>query len=285
MLDAMRRCQQAGLTVVVHAEESSIVDHETARLRAEGRVDVAAWDAARPWFSEVAAAQQVALLAQVTGARTVIAHVTSYQTVEAVRAARARGADVWVETCPHYLCMTLDEMEGNTLLKWNPPSRDRESVERLWGSFAAGDVHVIASDHAPTGKTPGADIWTQFPGAGNGLEGMLPLVATEAARRGIPLAHVAAALSATPARLFGLYPRKGAIAVGSDADFCIVETNGSKLLDAQELEYHEQEKWSPFDGRELTVYPVYTVLRGKTIFAEGEVVGSPGDGMLLRREG
>jgi allantoinase len=281
MLDAMRRCREAGLTVVVHSEESSIVDFETARLQAAGRTDVAAWDEARPWFAEVAAVQQVALLAQVTGARVVIAHVTSHQAVEAVRLARLQGADVWVETCPHYLCVTLEEMAGNTLLKWNPPSREAASVERLWAAFAAGEVHTIGSDHAPTGKTPGADIWSQFPGAGNGLEGMLPLVATEAARRGISLAVVAKALSETPARLFGLYPRKGVIAVGADADLCIVETNGSRTIDAQDLEYHEQEKWSPFDGRVVTTYPVYTVLRGRTIFAEGEVVGAPADGLFL----
>lgn len=282
MLDAMRRCREAGLTVVVHSEESSIVEHETARLRGTGRMDIAAWDEARPWFAEVAAVQHVALLSQVTGARAVIAHVTSHQAVEAVAAARAQGADVWVETCPHYLCMSLEEMAGDTRLKWNPPSRDRASVDRLWEMVAAGAVHTVASDHAPTGKTPGADIWTQFPGAGNGLEGMLPLVATEALRRGIPLARVAELTSTVPARLFGLHQRKGSIAVGADADLCIVETNGRRTIDAAELEYHEQERWSPFHGREVTVYPVYTVLRGKTIFAEGEVVGAPGDGVFLR---
>ncbi|MBM3677916.1 MAG: amidohydrolase family protein [Actinobacteria bacterium] len=149
-----------------------------------------------------------------------IAHVTAHQTVEAVAAARAGGADVWVETCPHYLCMSLEEMAGDTRLKWNPPSRDRASVDRLWEALAAGRVHTIASDHAPTGKTPGADIWTQFPGAGNGLEGMLPLVATEAARHGVALPLLVEALSTTPAKLFGLYPHKGAIAIGADADLC-----------------------------------------------------------------
>ncbi len=281
MLDAMRRCAAIGLTVVIHGEEPSIVEHETARLRGEGRMDVGAWDAARPWFAEMAAAQQIALLSEVTGARTVVAHVTSPQAVDAVRAARERGADVWVETCPHYLCMSLDEMAGNAILKWNPPSRDRASVDRLWQAFAKGDVHTIASDHAPTGKTPGADIWTQFPGAGNGLEWMLPLVATEAAARGIPLARLADAMAAMPARLFGLSPRKGAIAVGADADLCIVETRGRRILDAGDLEYHDQEKWSPFHGREVTTYPVYTLLRGRTIYAEGTVTGSPGDGRFL----
>jgi allantoinase len=283
MLDCMRRARQEGLTVVVHCENAEIVDFETRRLQGEGRTDPGAWDEARPWYSELEAVQRVALVAEVTGCRTVIAHVTAPESVAYVRDARARGADVWIETCPHYLCVTLEDMAADTRLKWNPPSRSSESVERLWQLLAEGHVHTVGSDHAPLAKIPGADIWTQLPGAGNGLEGMLPLVATEAARRGVTLAQVAGLLSTTPARLFGLFPRKGTIAVGSDADFCVVETNGSKMIDAQQLEYHEQEKWSPFDGREVTVFPVYTVLRGRVIFAEGEVTGEPGFGELIAK--
>jgi allantoinase len=283
ILDCMRRAKRDDLTVVVHCENAEIVDFETARLQAEGRTDPAAWDEARPWYSELEAVQRVALVAEVTGCRTVIAHVTAPESVAYVRDARARGADVWIETCPHYLCVTLEDMAADARLKWNPPSRSGESVERLWRLLAEGHVHAIGSDHAPLAKIPGADVWAQLPGAGNGLEGMLPLVATEAARRGIPLPRVAGLLSTMPAKLFGLFPRKGTIAVGSDADFCVVETNGSKVIDARELEYHEQEKWSPFDGREVTVYPVYTILRGRVIFAEGSVTGEPGFGELVAK--
>jgi allantoinase len=282
ILDVMRRARAEGLVVVVHSENAEIVDAETRRLQAEGRNDPAAWDEARPWFSELEAVQRVVLVAEVTGCRTVIAHVTAPQSVAYVRDARARGADVWIETCPHYLCITLEDMAADTRLKWNPPSRDRASVEELWSLLADGHVHTIGSDHAPLPKLPDADIWSQLPGAGNGLEGMLPVTATEARRRGIGLARVAELLSSTPARVFGLYPRKGAIAIGSDADVCVVETAGSRLLDAQQMEYHEQEKWSPFDGREVSVWPVYTVLRGRLIFGEGAVLGEPGGEFLSR---
>jgi allantoinase len=283
ILDGMRRAHAVGLLVVVHCENAEIVDHETARLVAEGRSGAEAWDEARPWHSEVEAVQRVALAAEVTGCRTVIAHVTSHQAVEAVRDARRRGADVWVETCPHYLCLTTEDMAKDGRLKWNPPSRSPESVERLWQLLAEGHVHTIGSDHAPLPKTAGADVWTQLPGAGNGLEPMLPVVATEAVRRGISIQRVVDLLSTTPARVFGLYPRKGTIAVGSDADFAVLETNGKRELDAQKLEYHEQEKWSPYDGWEVTVDPVYTVLRGRVIAAEGAVVGEPGYGELVTR--
>ena len=116
-------------------------------------------------------------------------------------------------------------------------------------------------------------------GAGNGLETMLALVGTEALHsRDVGLPQLVDLLATTPARLFGLYPRKGEIRLGADGDLAVVETDGRRILDAQELEYHEQPKWSPFDGREVRVYPVYTVLRGRVIFAEGAVRGEPGYG-------
>ena len=275
ILDVMRRAKDEGLVVVVHCENAELVDFETRRLQAEGRHDPAAWDEARPWFSELEAVQRVVLLAEVTGCRTVIAHVTAPQSVAYVRDARARGADVWVETCPHYLCLTLEEMAGDARLKWNPPSRDRGAVEVLWQLLRDGHVHTVGSDHAPLPKAPGADVWSQLPGAGNGVETMLAVTATEALARGIELRRVVELLSATPARVFGLYPRKGAIAIGSDADFAIVDTSTRRTLDASQLEYHEQEPWSPFHGREVTLAPVYTVLGGHVVVAEGAVVGAP----------
>jgi allantoinase len=282
ILDAMRRVQAEGRTVVVHSENAPVVDFETARIQADGRSDVAAWDEARPWFSELEAVQRVALLAEVSACRTVIAHVTAPRSVEAVRDARSRGADVWVETCPHYLCLTLEDMASDLRLKWNPPSRDRASVDELWRQLRNGDVHTVGSDHAPLPKDPDADIWTQLPGAGNGLETMLAVVGTEALHhRDVGLDMLVDLLATTPARLFGLYPRKGVIRVGSDADFAVAETSGRRVLDARDLEYHKQPAWSPFDGREVRVYPVYTILRGRVIAAEGQVVGRPGYGEFL----
>jgi allantoinase len=281
-LDALRRAAALGRTTTVHCENAQIVDWETARLMKEGRKDLAAWDDARPWYSEVAAAQNVALLAEVTGARAVIAHASSPQTVEAIAAARARGADVWAETCHHYLCTTKEQSVSDIRLKWNPPTRERASVDWLWRLVADGHVHAVGSDHAPLPKTVAEDIWAQAPGSGNGVEVFFSVFATEALhRRDIPIQRIARLVAGNPARIFGLSPRKGEIALGADADFAIVETDGRRTVDARDLEYHDQEKWSPFDGYELRVYPMYTVLRGRVIYAEGEVTGAPGDGEYL----
>jgi len=222
---------------------------------------------------------------EVHASRTVVAHVPSPQAVHAITAARQRGADVWTESCAHQLCLTQDDMAADTRLKWNPPTRDREAVEELWKLLADGQIHAIGSDHAPLPKISEADIWTQNPGAGDAVETMFPVFATEALRRGISITQVVELLSSTPARLFGLYPKKGAIQVGSDADFTVVETEGRRTLDARELEFIDsQERWSPFDGRELTVYPQYTIVRGQAVFAEGQVVGKPGFGQYLINE-
>jgi allantoinase len=214
----------------------------------------------------------------------VIAHVSSPQTIDAVDEARRHGADVWIETCHHYLCGSKDDALKDNRLKWNPPTRDAQSVDWMWRQLLEGKIHSIASDHGPLAKNPDANVWEQNPGAGNGVEVMFPVFATEALhRRGVSIGMIAELMAETPARLFRLQ-RKGSIAVHGDADFTIVETDGSKKLDAGELEYHEQERWCPFDGMELKVYPVYTVLRGQTVFAEGEVRGRPGDGRFLARE-
>ena len=285
LLDALRRAAALGRTTTVHCEHAPIVDWETNRLMADGRVDIAAWDDARPWYSEVAAAQNVALIAEVTGARVVIAHASSPQTVEAVAAARRRGGDVWAETCHHYLCTTKEDAIADPRLKWNPPTRDSETVEWLWRLVAEGHVHSVASDHAPLPKQLTPDVWSQPPGAGNGVQLFFPVFATRAVHdHGLSMTRVVELVSTSPAQLFGLASRKGQIAVGADADFAIVQTNGSRVLDADQLEYHDQEKWSPFHGMELRVYPEYTVLRGKLVYAEGAVTGSPDDGRHLAAE-
>ncbi len=282
LLDALRRAAEIGLPVTVHAENAYIVDFETNRLQAEGRTDMAAWDDARPWYSELAAAHTVALLAEVTGARVILAHVSSPQTMESLAGFRSRGVDVWTETGHHYVCSTKEQALEDPRLKWNPPTRAAAEVDRIWDLIRAGHVHSVGSDHAPLPRVEGADVWQQAPGPGNNVQTILTIFASEARRRGLSLGRIADLVSTRPAKLFGLYPRKGAIRVGSDADLAIVDTSGSRTFDAQELEYLEhQPKWSPFEGMEVTIDPVHTVLRGKVICSRGEILGAPGDGRHL----
>jgi allantoinase len=284
--DAMQRARSLDCPVVVHAESESIVEIESNRLRRAGRMDPGAWDEARPWFSELEAVQSVGLMSALTGCRTVIAHVPSPQVITAISGLRRDGTPIWAESCTHQLCLAKEDMERDTRLKWNPPTRSRAAVDSMWGLLRSGDVHCIGSDHAPLPKTPDADIWTQNPGIGNGVETMFPVLATEAIHtRDVPLTRLVELFCTNPAQIFGLYPRKGAIIVGADADFTIVELNGNRTLDARELEWHEPEgAWSPYDGRELRVYPQYTVIRGNVVYGEGEVIAQPGSGQYITTE-
>jgi dihydroorotase-like cyclic amidohydrolase len=168
-------------------------------------------------------------------------------------------------------------------LKWNPPSRSRAAVDELWAMLARGEVHTIGSDHAPLSKVQGADIWTQAPGGGNTVETMFEVVASEALEtRNLSLIDLVNVFSTTPAKVFGLYPRKGTIAIGSDADFVVTETAGSRRIDASELEYLDSSAaWSPYDGREVSVYPIYTIVRGTVVAERGRVLGSADHGELI----
>lgn len=281
-LDMMRHAAAHGLTLVCHCENAGLVEFETARLRREGRDGPAAWNEARPWFAEVDTVQRMALLSELTGCRVVIAHVPSPSCTEVIRDARRRGVDIWAETCPHLICIAQEDMGDNNYFKWNPPTRQREAVERQWALLRGGHVHTVGSDQAPLPKTPGASIWDQNPGAGNVLETMLPVFATEALYdRELSLARVVELLATVPAKLFNLYPRKGAIQVGADADLVLVDLHGRRTIDSRELEFHREDtRWSPYDGREVRVLPVRTILRGRTIYAEGEVQGEPGGEFL-----
>lgn len=283
LLDLMRRIKSEGLTLLAHCENAGIVCCESARIKAEGRGDAKAWDDARPWYAEVEAVQRVALLAKMTGVRVVVVHVASPDAVDVITQARKEGVDIWAETLPHQICLNQDTMGTDARMKWNPPTRDQQAVDRLWTQLKDGDIHTIGSDHAPLTKFEGADVWKQSPGAGNVLETMLPVVATEALyHRGIELPRLVEVFSSTPARLMGLYPRKGAIQVGSDADLVVLETEGSRHVDAQSLEFlNQQAKWSPYDGAEVKVFPLCTVVRGQVVYRDGDIVGQLGHGEFI----
>ncbi|KQU71609.1 hypothetical protein ASC75_24300 [Aminobacter sp. DSM 101952] len=285
LMDLMRRVKSENVTLMAHCENAGIVSAETARVRAEGKTGPAAWDEARPWFAEVDAVQRLATLAKATSARVIVVHISTPQAVDVITAARRDGVDIWAETLPHQLCVDLESGLDDARLKWNPPPRSRNAVDGLWERLARGEIHSIASDHAPLTKINGADIWNQNPGAGNVLETMLPVVATEAIfKRGISLARLVEAMAVNPAKILGLYPRKGSIQIGADADLVVLETNGKRIIDGQALEFFDQTaKWSPYHGREVKVFPISTIVRGKVVYLDGEVIGPLGHGKYVTK--
>lgn len=255
---------------MLHCEADEIVEVTTEEVRKAGLTGLAAWNAARPNIAEELAIRTACLLAGRTGARLYIVHVSTGEGAEAVAEAQHKGIDIIGETCPHYLSLTEDS--PNLFGKVQPPIRKQVDVETLWSGIQRNVITCIGTDHVTKPNLAVTDdIWKDT--GTRGMETRLPVMITEATNRGIPLTKVAEICSLNNARTFGLLPKKGTIAIGSDADLVIVDLNKKKTVLAKDL-------WtgsghSPFEGMELIGWPVLTMLRGQVIFQDDQIVGEP----------
>ncbi len=282
LLEALGVAQTVGLRVGFHAEDSQILQHLIRRHRAEGRTDPLAHLDSRPWIAEVEAIQRVALFAQYTGARIHIFHLSSSQGLATIESWRARGVDITTEVTPHHAWLSADDAErvGN-LLRINPPVRERGHGEALLAALVDGRIDAIATDHAPhtLAEKAGANVWEVTSGF-VGVETSVSLFLSYAVKVGrMTLPQFVRAASTGPARTWGLYPRKGALQVGADADLTIVDLDRPGTVDAARL--HGKNNPTPFEGFPLTAQPVATVVRGRVVMLDGSLVGSP-HGRLVR---
>lgn len=283
-----RLCEAAAATggvVCPHPETIEIAWVLRDRLKAsdpEGRGGLRTWNASRPDFVEADAVQRCAYLGRATGARTYIVHTSSQAALDAALAQRGAGAQVSIETCPHYL--THDETDPRGALgKINPPLRARADREALWRGVLDGHVDAIGTDHVHrdiSGKT--ASIWDASPGC-PGLETLLPVMLSEGcARRGLSFERLAALTSGNAARIFGLDHRKGAIAVGLDADFAIVDPQAQWTMDATHV--RSSAGYSLYEGTRFTGRVVHTISRGAFAMRDGALCDEAvGRGRYLNR--
>jgi allantoinase len=266
---ALAAATVAGHLVAVHAEDEALVAKGTEQLHTMNRRDRAAWLESRPPAAERRAIERLAEAARETGARVHVVHASSSAAVTAVLRARERGASVTVETCPHYLLFTADDVNRiGPALKCAPPIRDASSRERLWQHVIDGEIDLVASDHSPCTadlKARGdTDIWEAWGGV-TGIQSLLPVMLTEGVhRRGLRLAAVARLLAGAPARLLGLWPQKGAIRAGADADVALVKLDRQWTLDAEHLQ--ARSGLSPYVGQSFRGAIVRTLVRGVTVF-------------------
>ncbi len=226
MLEAFEVVAPTGKRVSLHAETNSIMERRETRMREAGRIDPLAHLASRPAVVAVEAVSRAAILAEWTGARIHILHISSAEELRPLREAKARGVDITGETCPQYLLLSTDDYARlGGVIRVNPPVREARNQEPLWAALADGTIDMIATDHAPHAleeKTRN-DIWTVdcgFPG----VETQMPLMLTEVARR--PLQRSATTCAGAPPtrrKIWGLYPRKGVIQPGADADIAVVD--------------------------------------------------------------
>jgi allantoinase len=285
LLEAFRAIAAADGLAGVHSENDAIVRALIAAEQAAGRHDGLAHARSRPPFAETEAIGRCLELARATGVRIHLCHVTVGRGVELARRARADGVDVSAETCPHYL--VLDEGDLARLggeAKINPPLRPMGDVEALWHAVATGGVEIVSSDHVgwPVERKRGDDIFALASGV-PGLELMLPLLHDAVCERVLPISLLTEALSARPARRFGLWPAKGALAPGADADLVVLDPDERWTVDPARLV--TSAGWSPYAGRELRGRVTHVVARGEQVFDDGEVVARPGRGAFVPAAG
>jgi dihydroorotase len=275
MIRTFQLVSETGLRIGVHAENNPIMDYFTEKLKAEGRTDPLAHVEARPNVAEAEAIQRAILFAAETGCKLHIYHMSSKDGVQLLKAAKERGVDVSAETCPHYLLLDSSYMKKvGSILKMNPPVRSAENGEALWKGLSDGTVEVIATDHSPhtLEEKTNDNIWEAIPGF-TGVETSVPLMLTQVNEGRLSLNAYVKLASENPARLFNLYPRKGTIQIGTDADFTIVDMEREGALSSEKL--HSKTKVTPFDGWKVKGVPIYTIVRGKVVMKEGEIVGKP----------
>jgi len=215
------------------------------------------------------------------GARIYIPHISTRLALDEVRKGRERYADVYVETCPHYLTHTEDSDLGG-MGKANPPFHSADDRDAIWEGIADGTIDVVASDHCPRKRaTKDKNLWLAsqgFPGTAT----ILPVLLNEGFHKGrLTLPQIARVLTSAPARIFDIGPAKGAIAVGCDADLTLVDLARERVVNWAELGSYSD--YSLYDGWKLKGWPVRTIVRGVTVMDDGKIVGPPGHGRYLRR--
>jgi dihydropyrimidinase len=279
--------QAAGSVTLLHCEDGAMLRQAGEKLIAEGRGAVANFPDARPVAAEVAAVDQAIGIARRTGARVYIVHLSSAAALDRCRRARAAGLPVYVETRPLYLHLTRERFAEPDAAKYAgaPPLRGQADRQALWAGLAGGDVDTLCSDHAPwtleAKLDPALTAATARQGVAD-LETMMPMLYSEGVASGrLSLDQFVALTSANAARIFGLYPRKGVIAVGSDADIALWDPGHRRTIDGARM--HSRAGYSVYDGWQVQGWPRFVIRRGQVVLADGEITARPGDGEWLRR--
>jgi dihydropyrimidinase len=289
LFSALEETSKLGGHIGVHAESVDVLDMLIERYAQEKEK----WGAyghtlSRPCYTEEEAIIRAIKWAEVTGGKLYIVHMSTGEGADAVNAARKKGVRVFAETCPQYLLLNDDVFKGENghLYATCPQIKKPHDSERLWKGLANGDVQVVATDTC-TFNTKQKAAWKgdfrKIPFGLPGVETMVPLMYTEGVgKHGFSVNHLVSLVSTNPAKLFGMYPEKGTIAIGSDADLTIFDPKKKVTIKAENLQTNCD--WNPFEGWKLEGYPVITISRGKVVAENGKFVGEVGRGKFLKRK-
>jgi dihydropyrimidinase len=291
LFSALEETKKTGAIIMLHAESAFVLDLLMERYHTEELMKkhgAYCHSLSRPCFTEYEAIQRAATWAKVTGGRVYIVHMSSSEGAEILRKARGEGVNIWGETCPQYLLLTDDvfKKEDGHLYATCPQIKQRHDKEGLLEEIKAGTIDVLSTDTCTFTKAQ-KDMWngdfTKIPYGMPGLETLVPSMYTHlVGKHKLSLNKFVALISTNPAKIFGLYPQKGAIKAGSDADLVIFDPKKKVTIDYKNLATNCD--WSPFQGMKLTGYPEITISRGEIVAKEGKFTGKTGRGKFIPRK-
>jgi dihydropyrimidinase len=289
---AMKAAGTAGGLICMHAENGLVINEIIKHALAEGKTAPKYHALTRPTKAEAEGVHRAIAIAEMAESPVYIVHLSCADALEEVRAARDKGLPAYAETCPQYLFLdySLYEQEGFEGAKWvmTPPLREKENQQQLWRGLSGNDLQVVSTDHCPfcfkEQKELGRDDFTKIPNGGPGVEHRMSLIYNGGVvERRISVNRFVELTSTAAAKLFGLFPRKGTIAVGSDADIVVFDPNEEMTISAKT--HHMNVDYSAYEGMRIKGVTKTVLSRGRVIIDEGKYVGKAGDGEFLRRGG
>ncbi len=276
-----------GGIALIHCENNDILTKAERDLKEQGRNDGMAYNASHPAFAEIEAIGRALIFLKETGAAALIVHVSTAKGLEMIKHAREKDhVKVWAETCPHFLHFVADDMKRlGAKLKQSPPMHDEENRRQMWKLLAEeGYVSTVASDHCPfSAEEKFADlnnIW-ETPNGIPGIQAVAPVLLNGVNEGRLTLERVVELTSLNAAKLYGIYPKKGVIQIGSDADFVLIDMELEKTF--AETDNFSKCNWSPYFGDSFKGWPVMTVCRGEIVYRDGKIVGRKGFGQFVPR--
>ncbi len=287
-LEVVRDAGRAGILTMLHCEDYASLERAAATLAGEKKTSLRHFAESRPIAAEVTATQRAVEMCEKTGAPIYVVHLSSGAALQVCEKAQKRGLPVHVETRPIYLHLTSEQLRGadGALYVGHPPLREREDQDALWAGLANGTIHTLGTDHIAWTREqkldPSLTIEDHHPGMNN-LQVMLPMFYNEGVRKNrITLERFVTVTSTNAAKLFGLYPQKGTIRVGSDADLVLWDFEETRKIRKADL--LSRSGFSIYEGWEVTGWPRLTLRRGAAVYRKGDIEGPAGSGQLLHRK-
>ena len=286
ILELLKAASKTGVVTGWHAENPLLINPLIKKLKEEGRVDPMAHVESRPNYTEYEAISKLILFNKIAGATLHIIHLSTKEGLAIIKTAKAEGMRITAETCPHYMLTTSKYMEKvGPFAKIIPPLRSEEDRKAMWKGLADGTIDYICSDHAPHPKSNKMAGWKNIWDSGNGNPGtetLLPTMLDRVNKGDLSLQRLAYHLSTRPAQVFGMYPKKGSLMVGADADITVVDLDAEWIIDSETM-YSKSRETSMFAGWEIKGKPVQTIVRGVTVAHNSVVVGEEGYGKFQKR--